>query len=160
MSAIAQQPWLPYVRPSVGTRPTVKMSSPAAVLPELSRAAKEPRLLPSHFVIDQLAALPDDWDSHGSPSPIPDAVERARQLLEDAYRATSQTTGWQSPYISATEEGEIVFEWWNGARKLTIYVGPQHSTFLKSWGPHIVNDMVDGLLTQNWDPQLWTWLFE
>jgi hypothetical protein len=160
VSAIAQTDWLLYLRPSVGSRPTVKVCSPnATASPELSKAARDPRLLASHAAIDRLSVLPQGWDSHNSPRPSPFAVERARQLLEDAFGATSKTTGWQAPYISASEEGEIALEWWNGQKNLTIYVGPQHSTFLKSWGPHIVDEMTDGVLTDNWDPALWAWLF-
>lgn len=160
MKAIAYDHWLPYVRPSFGSRPTVKMSAPSASeLPDLSVAAREPKIFASHNTIDRIAAMPDDWDSHRSAAPNPYAVERARQFIEDAFRAT-EAVGWQTPYISASEDGEIAFEWWNGPRKLTIYVGPEQTTFLKSWGPHIVEDMTDGVLTQNWDTSLWAWLFK
>jgi hypothetical protein len=113
-----------------------------------------------HWQIDRLASLPRDWDGYGSAKPDAYAVERARQFLEDAFRDTSTTVGWQTPFINASEDGEIVFEWWNGVRKLTVYVGVEESKFLKSWGPNIVNDMEDGLLAQAWDPSLWAWLFE
>jgi len=161
MSAISQTAWLPYVRPSVATWPTAKASSPGRLKrPDLSVPAKDPRLFASHSAIDRLATLPDNWDSYGSRHPNADAIERAREILEEAYRVTRRTTGWQAPHVSATEDGEVAFEWWNGPRKLTIYVGPRRSTFLKSWGPHIVDDMVDGVLTRNWDPTLWGWLFK
>jgi hypothetical protein len=124
-----------------------------------STPAKNPRLTTSHLQIDQVASLPINWDGHGSAKPNEYAVEKARQLLEDAYREANATIGWQSPYISASEDGEIIFEWWNGVRKLTIYVGAEQSTFLKSWGPHIVDEMEDGILPQSWDPALWVWLF-
>jgi hypothetical protein len=111
------------------------------------------------LLIDQIAALPSNWDGHGSASPDPFAIERARQLIEEAFQETAATIGWQAPYISPSEDGEIVFEWWNGGRKLTIYVGPESSTYIKSWGPHVVNDMEDGEIEENWDPALWVWLF-
>lgn len=160
MSAIEQPYWAPYLRPSFRGRPTTG-TSPAATIPyeRLSTAAREPRLLPSHLQIDSLSSLPHNWDGHGSVKPDAHSVERARQLLEEAFR-NSQAVGWQSPYISASENGEIVLEWWNGVRKLTIYVGPERSTYLKSWGPHVVDEMVDGVLEENWDPLLWSWLFE
>ena len=160
MSAITQTAWLPYLRPSFESRPT-KVSTPVPkTASESSRPAKDPRLTASHLRIDRLASLPEDWDGHGSAKPNEHAVERARQFLEDAFRDTSATVGWQSPYISASEDGEIVFEWWNGVRKLTIYVGVEQSAFLKSWGSRIVEDMEDGVLAQTWDPLLWAWLFE
>ena len=159
MSTIAQTAWLQYLRPSFDGRPTLKVSTPAPKTVELSRPAKDPRLTASHLQIDRLAALPEDWDGHGSAKPNEHAVEKARQFLEDAFRDTTATVGWQSPYISASEDGEIVIEWWNGVRKLTIYVGADQSTFLKSWGPHIVDEMEDGVLAQTWEPLLWVWLF-
>jgi hypothetical protein len=107
-----------------------------------------------------LAALPRNWDGHDSPRPNPLAVERARQLLKEGFEEADSTIGWQSPYVSASEDGDVVFEWWNGDKKLTIYVGPEGSTFLKSWGPHVVNEMMDGVLMGNWDPSHWAWLFE
>ncbi len=161
MSAITPAAWLPYLQPSFQGRATLKVSVPGrrqAV--ESSRSAKEPRLTASHLQLDRLASLPEDWDSHGSAKPDEHAAERARQFLEDAFRDTSVTVGWQSPFISVSEDGEIVFEWWHGVRKLTIYVGAEQARFLKSWGPHIVNDMEDGVLPQTWDPSLWAWLFE
>lgn len=139
-------------------RPTINVSMPAQDMKEPSRAAKDPRLTASHLQIDRVAALPEDWDGHCSARPNEHAVERARQLLEDVFRESTVAVGWQSPYISASEDGEIVFEWWNGVRKLTIYVGVEESTYLKSWGPHIVDEMEDGVLIQSWDPSLWIWL--
>jgi hypothetical protein len=126
---------------------------------ESSRPAKDPKLTSSHWQIDRLAALREDWDGHGSARPNEYAVERARQFLEDAFRGTTALGGWQSPYISASEDGEITFEWWNGLRKLTIYVGAEQSTFVKSWGSNVVDEMQDGALAQAWDPSLWAWLF-
>lgn len=158
MSTIAQNDWLQYLRPSFAGRPTINVSMPTQETVESSRPAKDPRLTASHMQIDRLATLLEDWDGHGSARPNEHAVEKARQLLEDAFRESTATAGWQSPYISASEDGEIVFEWWNGVRKLTIYVGAEQSTFLRSWGPHIVDEMVDGVLTQSWDPSLWVWL--
>jgi hypothetical protein len=159
MSTITQNDWLQYLQPTIKGRPTISVSMPAPEPEVLSRPAKDPRLTASHMQIDRVAALTKNWDGHGSARPNEHATERARQLLEDAFRESTATVGWQSPYISASEDGEIVFEWWNGIRKLTIYVGAEQSTFLKSWGPHIVNDMEDGVLTHTWDRSLWVWLF-
>ncbi len=158
MSAITQTVWSSYLRPSWEGRPTFQVSRPITEAAEPTRPAKDPRLTSSHLQVDRLATLRDDWDGYGSVKPNPQALERARQFLEDAFRDTVATVGWQSPLISASEDGEIVFEWWNGIRKLTIYVGADQSTFLKSWGPNIVDEMEDGVLTQTWDTSLWRWL--
>lgn len=159
MSTITQEDWSQYLQHSYKSRPTFKVSTHAPKSAETSRSAKDPQLAASHMQIDRVAVLSENWDGHGSARPNEHAVEKARQTLEDAFHDTTTTVGWQSPYISSSEDGEVIFEWWNGVRKLTIYIGPEQTTFLKSWGPHIVNDMEDGVLTQNWDPVLWDWLF-
>lgn len=161
MSVVAQtSAWRPYVTPSNRAWPTKVSLPPALRNPVVSLPARDPHLTQSHASLDRLAALRDNWDGHGSRRPTAASLERARQLLEDAFRITNETTGWQAPHISASEDGEIVFEWWNGSRKVTIYVGDEQSSFLKSWGPHVVDEMSDGLLVENWDPGLWVWLFE
>ena len=130
--------------------------------PDQSRAAKNPALFPLHDQLGHIAILPDNWDGHRSARPHPSSVEAARQFIEDLYLQIQglETAAWQTPHISASEDGEIVFEWWNGNRKLTIYVGPRELTYVKSWGPHVVNDMEDGVVPDGGMPLLWGWLFE
>jgi hypothetical protein len=147
------------------------MPSPslARALTGFSVSAKDPALLGLHERFDQVAKLKDNWDGHGSSRPDAFSVWNARQFLEDVYRQTivatatqtqeQVTPSWQAPHISASEDGEIVFEWWNGSRKLTIYVGAQELTYVKSWGPHVLNDMEDGVIPDNGIPLLWGWLF-
>jgi hypothetical protein len=80
-------------------------------------------------------------------------------LVDDAYRAIASLIVWQDPHTSASEDGEIVLEWWHGIKRLTVYVGPHQSSYVKSWGPHLVNEMEDGLLPEDWVVSLWAWLF-
>lgn len=162
MSTIAHNDWLqpygvPHVRPRTTNASMLRMSTPNNDYGSATSIARSPDLTASHLQIDRIAALSKDWDGYGSEKPDARSVERARQLLEVAYGLA--TFGWVHPDISASEDGEVVFEWWNGIRKLTIFVGPIYSTFLKSWGPHVVNEMEDGVLPQLWDQTLWLWLF-
>jgi hypothetical protein len=135
-------------------------SRPTPVPYELSSVGRELSLFALHEQLDRIASLPANWDGRRSARPNQAAVENARQLLEDTYRQTARTISWQSPYLSSSEDGEIVLEWWNGIRKLTIYVGPDQSTYIKSWGPHLLDEMEDGVLPADWIPLLWTWLFQ
>ena len=152
-----QPAWDPYFLPSFDNVPTAGTVVRLEGLDPSSQAARNPRLTSSHDAIDRLAKLPAGWDGYGSERPNEHAVERARQLIEDAYQ-NSAAGGWESPHISASEDGEIVFEWWRDVRKLTIYVGPNETSYLKSWGPNIVDDMAEDVLERSWDPALWTWL--
>lgn len=160
----AEVGWRDYLRRSFGSRPTAKVRHFAppsnAISGELSRVAKEPTLFALHDQLDRVALLPNDWDGHGSVRPDALAIENSRQFLEEAYRQSEAAEGWQAPHISSSEDGEIVFEWWNGNRKLTVYVGPRERTYIKSWGPHVMNDMDDGALPEDGISSLWTWLSE
>jgi hypothetical protein len=117
-------------------------------------------LTTSHLQIDNLSSLDENWDGHGSARPNPLAIERARQFLEDVFRNTDEALGWRRPFISASEDGEVSLEWWHGTRKLTVYIGDAQSTFIKSWGPHIIDDMEDGQITEVWDSTPWAWLIK
>ena len=161
MSHVSALDWNEYLQPTVRGRPTVKaFERRYEVLDPLSSLAREPRLLSLHEQLDRIASLPDNWDRRHSARPSQAAVENARQMLEDAYRQTAPAWVWQGPSLSVSEDGEIVMEWWNGIRKLTIYVGQNQSTYIKSWGPNLVSDMEDGELPENWISLHWAWLFE
>lgn len=160
MSAIAQRRWAPYVQPSFTGRATESASDVrhrSRHLPVVSKPARDPRLTAEHLQIDKLASLKRNWDGHGSEKPEANAVEHARQLLEDAFHSVRV---WQRPLLSASEDGEVTFEWWNGARKLTLYVGPHHATYVKSWGPRLLDEMEDGEVGEVTVSSLWTWLSE
>jgi len=159
MSAtLSVQPmWDLYLRRSFDSGPTSNAFSHLVRTTPSSQAARNPQLTSTHDEIDRLAKLPVGWDGHGSARPNEFALERGRQLIEDAYQNGAEI-GWESPHVSASEDGDVVFEWWRGIRKLTVYVGPKETTYLKSWGPNIVDDMADGVLEGSWEAALWIWL--
>jgi len=108
-----------------------------------------------------LQHLPEDWDGNGSVQPNPLAIANALGWLEEIYTQIFEAKlGWLAPLITASEDGEVVFEWWRGDHELTLYFGADHQAeFIKVWGPHIKNEMADGKLV---DPvgilALWKWL--
>src|SRR5262245_60927668 len=112
MIASAQRAWWPYVDlGDVRAKPTI-----SAV------AAREPPLFAAHDQIDRVQALSD-----------PSAVANARVFLQEFYALVASNKSedkasviseWRNPHISASDDGDIAFEWWQGKRKLTIYIGP------------------------------------
>lgn len=126
-----------------------------------SNVARTPALFGVHDSLDALAALPQGWDGHGSAEPHSDSIANARQLIEASYAAlrAAPNTGWRNPHVSASESGEVAFEWWNGSNKLTAYVSPAAMTYIKSWGSDTINDMDDGDLSARRLVELWTWLY-
>jgi hypothetical protein len=71
---------------------------------------------------------------------VPDgALSRAAEWLE--AMTDRQLVSWEAPTISASPEGEVVFEWWFGERKLSVYFGEHEATLLRVWGSSIVDEM-------------------
>jgi hypothetical protein len=112
--------------------------------------------------IAQLGTLEDDWDGYGSAKPSPAAIQRAMTLVERFYRAASVEGGtphqWIHPHVSASEEGEVVMEWWKDSHKLTTYVDDGGAQYLKVWGTNIQTQMADGTIVGNQFQGLWLWL--
>ena len=106
-----------------------------------------------------LQGLPENWDSTGSVKPNPLAISNAMNWLEQMYsQIVSAQLEWRTPHITASEDGEAVFEWWDGNHKLTVYFGADKAEFIKVWGTHIKNEMTDGQLEVAGILSLWKWL--
>ena len=68
---------------------------------------------------------------------------------------------WLPPHVSRSPIGEVVLEWWHGARKLTVYVGEHALEYVRVWGPDIESEMADGPITGGGDlASLLRWLQE
>ena len=69
--------------------------------------------------ISELARLPDNWDSYGSPKVQPAAVQRAIEVL-----AAAQAESVPAPRIVPVAGGGLQIEWDAGPRELEIEVLP------------------------------------
>ncbi len=49
-----------------------------------------------------------------------------------------------APNVAADADGNVVFEWWEGQRKLTVYIHPESVEHVKVWEPVIFSEMEDG----------------
>lgn len=119
-------------------------------------------LSPALSAIARLSRLEDNWDGCGSIKPTSAAVQHAMTLVERFYKsvafAGTSPHQWVSPHISASEDGEIVMEWWHNSHKLTVYVGEAAPQYLKVWGPNMATQMADGVVEGNQFQGLWLWL--
>lgn len=117
---------------------------------------------PTLSAITTLSQLDINWDGCGSARPSPAAIQRATVMVESFYRlvaANSKASGqWVDPHVSASEEGEVVLEWWNDAHKLTLYIGEKSAQYLRVWGTNISTQMDDGMIEGNHFQGLWLWL--
>ena len=106
-----------------------------------------------------LQGLPENWDGAGSAKPNSLAISNAMSWLEQIYnQIVSAQFEWRTPHVSASEEGEVVFEWWRDDHKLTVYFGADKAEFIQVWGTHIKNEMADGQLEATGILSLWKWL--
>jgi hypothetical protein len=115
---------------------------------------------PEEQRLDLLQNLKTNWDFRGSPPPAADAISGARKWLQP-LRAVTVLSGspWRAPHISASDAGEVVFEWWRGDRKITLYFNDGPPEYLKVWGPHIFDQMESGeILSSDYFGALWLWL--
>ena len=111
--------------------------------------------------LTELRLWPENWDDFGSPSPVPAAIDHAVAILNGLYTAATADTGldWVSPHnISANEAGDVVFEWWKGDHKLTLYVAPETARFVRVWGANMEREMEDGPLDPRGFGAVWRWL--
>ena len=82
------------------------------------------------------------------------------KTIETAKRLFAATLWERDPLLNVTLDHEIVLEWWNKKKKLTIYVCEDTIDYIKVWGPDMVSEMADGTLHLD-DGEvvdLWDWL--
>lgn len=138
------------------------------LLPHVTRDFSTMRALPADLFdtigqIDALKDLPEGWNGHDVAAPkieaIQDATEWIEQMYEDVLRSE---LAWRKPHVAADENGDVTFEWWNGDKGLTIYVSANGSvSYLKDWGPDIVDDMEDGpVSTSEKRREMWAWFVQ
>lgn len=97
-------------------------------------------------------------DSYGCPAPNANTIWKAKNWIICLYGLVA-FQDWISPNITSGSEGEVVFEWWYGAKKLTIYVSDQSIEYIQVWGADIYNDMSDGDAAPiGTCRKLWLWL--
>ena len=66
---------------------------------------------------------------------------------------------WEMPHITCSDQGEIVCEWWQNDKKITLYFGDNEPEYIKVWGTNIHTEMESGMLTSGWGlTNLWLWL--
>jgi hypothetical protein len=110
--------------------------------------------------IDDLRTWGADWEEYDAAPPTPVTVDRAHQWIQELYLdvLTSGRT-WIDPLITASEDGEAMFEWQRRDRRLTLRVAETEVTFSKIWGARPDFQFEEGTAD---NPErrrdLWAWL--
>lgn len=114
----------------------------------------------SQTKLKRLRELQENWDGAGSLAPIPAAVANASARLPELYRASAAVGAWREPHVSASDEGEVTFEWWCGPRKITTYFGAERVELIRVWGENIDTEMeLSQLFTMSDFGIAWMWLY-
>jgi hypothetical protein len=100
------------------------------------------------------------WNGYDAAAPKREAIRRAMVWIAAMYEDALATTGeWHTPHVAANEDGDVLFEWWNEDKALTVYVSEDTARYIKGWGLNIDTDMEDGEATRHGRRQdLWEWL--
>jgi len=110
--------------------------------------------------IHNLLSWGPNWNSYDALAPDPDAVAHAKSWIVNLFRLVENLGMlWIKPNVTASPEGEVVFEWRHGVKKLTIYIGDQSADYVQVWGTDIHAKITDGDIESISNLQLlWVWL--
>ena len=85
------------------------------------------------------------WNGYSAPRPNTLAVEQAVAWMRALYNDTSDLgLSWIEPNVTASADGEVVFEWWAGGKKLTVYVGDGSAEYVQVWAAAVAQEMAEG----------------
>lgn len=107
-----------------------------------------------------LLAWRNGWNGYNSLAPNPDAVVRAENWIVQLFLEVADSgLTWIQPNVIADANGDVVFEWWYGKKKLTVYIGEESAEYIEVWGTDIHSEISDG----DAEPistcrSLWLWL--
>jgi hypothetical protein len=110
--------------------------------------------------LNALRGLPEGWNGYDAAAPNSDAIEQAHRWIAAMYDDVDAIGGrWHNPHVAADEYGDVMFEWWNENKALTIYVSEDEARYIRGWGNNLETDMDDGqATTSERRRKLWTWL--
>lgn len=95
-------------------------------------------------ILDNLKDWPKNWDGFNAEKPKVSAIVHAQEFLKELFLLkVDLQEQWISPNITASSEGEVVFEWWNKQKKITLYVSSFSISYIKVPSASI-EDMEDG----------------
>lgn len=79
-----------------------------------------------------LAGLREGWNGYDALPPTSASVEHARCWLQAQWeQCRAEGLPWHPPHITASAEGQAVFEWWADDRTLTLYFDGEAAEYLK-----------------------------
>ena len=103
----------------------------------------------------------DGWNGYDACAPANGTViYAAKWIIQFFLELEEAGLQWVKPSVTGSPEGEVVFEWRNGIKRLIIYIEDhQDAEYTKVWGTDIQSTMSDGdANSANIRRSLWEWL--
>ncbi len=99
-------------------------------------------------------------DGYNLPAPEHFVVTYAKNWIKKLFLEVDKLgLLWVNPHIATNADGEVVFEWWYGTRKLTIYIEDECAEYIQVWGNDMNSAISDGdANTSMICRSLWIWL--
>lgn len=109
--------------------------------------------------ITALTHIDTNWDDAEGESPSAATIGTAQSLLTSlAALVAGEHSPWIHPHISASPFGDVIFEWWNGDKQLSIYVSGDEAEYIQTWGHGESVEMDDGDATSDENRRkFWSW---
>jgi hypothetical protein len=86
-------------------------------------------------------------------------ILNAVNLIIELRKMVSLRKYWWSEPLVNISDSELIFEWWRGAKKITVYFSETNAEFIKVWGADIDNEMEEGIAeTNDQIEDLWKWI--
>ena len=111
--------------------------------------------------LDSLLPLADGHSGHDVAAPDKKAVAQAKDWIERMYyEVLYSPKKWRRPQVTASRDGDVAFEWWNGDKRLAVYVSAKGETrYVKYWGSDVNAQMQEGDAdSYAIRKELWSWL--
>ena len=105
----------------------------------------------------------DGWNGYDACAPTFSTVIYATTWIIQFFLELEEAgLRWAKPSVTSSPEGEVVFEWRNGIKRLIIYIEDHQGVeYTKVWGTDIQSAMSDGEANSaNIRRSLWNWLIE
>lgn len=92
--------------------------------------------------IEEVSTYEAGWAGPAWAKPDKGAVTHARAVISSLSK--SNIPNLSTPFVSADYTGDITMEWWNGPKKLTLYISENSIEYVTVWGGNMDTEMGDG----------------
>lgn len=98
--------------------------------------------------LNRLRSVPENWNGYNVDAPRPESIDFALRWVQSIYSVLFEAkVSIRPPHVTANESGHPVLEWRTQKRDLVLYLDPKEVMVLKVWGPSMLDEMEDVILT-------------